>query len=134
MVVSFPDNKFHGEIAPALAELVESGTVRVLDLAFVIKDASGKVAAFEIEDVDSDAGAAFQSLQTAIGDLVNAEDLDAVAEVLTPNSSALLIVWEDVWATKLAQAIRNAGGEVLDLERIPRDVVEAAVEYASTAS
>lgn len=127
MAVSFPGNKFKGEIVPALKELVDSGTVRIIDLAFVTKDAEGNVLAMEVEEVDSDAGKAFAALQAEIGDLVNADDLQAVGEVLEPNSSAAVLVWEDVWATKLAKAIRDAGGVLLDLERVPHEVVQAAL-------
>jgi len=127
MAVSFPGNKFKGEIVPALKELVDSGTVRIIDLAFVTKDADGNVAAIEVEELDSDAGQAFAALQAEIGDLVNADDLQAVGEVLEPNSSAAVLVWEDVWATKLAKAIRDAGGVLLDLERVPHEVVQAAL-------
>jgi uncharacterized membrane protein len=130
MVVVFPGNKFTGEIAPALAELVKSGTVRIIDLAFVSKDAEGNVAAMELEDLDSDAGAAFKAIEAEIGDLVNADDLQAVGEELEPDSSAAVLVWEDVWAAKLAKAIRDSGGVLLDLERLPREVVEAALAYA----
>ena len=49
-VVAFPGNKFKGEIAPALGELVESGTIRIIDLAFVLKDSDGNVAGVELED------------------------------------------------------------------------------------
>jgi Family of unknown function (DUF6325) len=127
MAVSFPGNKFRGEIAPALKELVDSGTVRIIDLAFVTKDADGNILAMEVEELDSDAGKAFAALQAEIGDLVNADDLQAVGEVLQPNSSAAVLVWEDVWATKLAKAIRDADGVLLDLERVPHEVVQAAL-------
>ena len=43
IVVSFPGNKFTGRIGPELVALVESGTVRVLDLIFIGKDAEGNV-------------------------------------------------------------------------------------------
>ena len=43
IVVAFPGSRFTGEIAPALADLVESGTIRVIDLAFVSKDDDGKL-------------------------------------------------------------------------------------------
>ena len=52
MVVAFPGNRFTGQIAPALAELVESATIRIIDLAFVAKDAEGNIAAFELSDLD----------------------------------------------------------------------------------
>ena len=96
MVVSFPGNKFKGDIASALEELVKSGTVRIIDLAFVIKDAAGDIVAMELEDLDSDAGKAFVAIEAEIGDLVNEDDLMAVGEVLEPNSSAAVLVWEDV--------------------------------------
>lgn len=127
MVVSFPGNKFRGDIAPALAELAHNNVIRVIDLAFVLKDADGSVAAMELEDIDSDAGRAFQTIEAEIGELVSEDDLRAVGETLEPNSSAAVLVWEDVWASKLATAISEADGVLLDLERIPRPVVEAAL-------
>jgi hypothetical protein len=41
MVVAFPGNQFKGEIAPALGDLVDNGTIRVLDLVFITKDQDG---------------------------------------------------------------------------------------------
>jgi len=131
LIVAFPGNQFKGEIVPALAELVEAGTIRIIDLAFVLKDADGAVVAMELGDLDSDVFKAFDALSPEGLGLLNEEDLAAAGEELEPNSSAALLVWEDAWATKLRDAILNAGGEVLDLERLPYDVVQAAVEFAS---
>ena len=131
LIVAFPGNKFRGEIVPALRELVEAGTIRIIDLAFVLKDADGAVVTAELGDLDSDVFKAFDALTPETLGLLNEEDLAAAAEELEPNSSAALLVWEDVWATKLRDAILNAGGEVLDLERLPYEVVQAAVEFAS---
>ena len=132
MVVAFPGNQFRGEIVPALNELVQNGTVRILDLAFVTKDTEGNVSALEVEDVGSDTGQAFKQLEALIGDLVNEDDLEAIGEALEPDSSAAVLVWEDVWAAKLATAMADAKGVILNLERIPRPVVEAALEYAQS--
>jgi hypothetical protein len=134
MVVAFPGNKFTGKITPALKELVDSGTIRIIDLAFVAKDGDGNVAAMELEDLDSEVGQAFQTIEAEIGELVNQEDLMAVGKSLQPNSSAALLVWEDTWATKFANALADAGAVVLDLQRVPRDVIEAALEYAENKS
>jgi len=130
MIVAFPGNQFKGEIVPALQELVDAGTVNIIDLAFVIKDGEGNMAALEAGDLDSEVGAAFGKLGGVNGGLLNTEDLEAAAEELEPNSSAALLVWEDVWATKLRDAIVNAGGELLDLERLPAEVVQAALDWA----
>jgi hypothetical protein len=130
LIVAFPGNQFKGEIVPALAELVEAGTIRIIDLAFVMKDADGAVVAAEVGDLDSEVFKAFDALSPEGLGLLNEEDLAAAGEAFEPNSSAALLVWEDVWATKLRDAILNAGGEVLDLERLPYEVVQAAVEFA----
>ena len=130
MIVAFPGNRLKGEIVPALAELVEAGTLRIIDLAFVIKDADGVVVTAEMGDLDSEVFKAFDALSPETMGLLNQDDLAAAGEELEPNSSAALLVWEDVWATKLRDAILNAGGELLDLERVPHEVVNAAMEFA----
>ena len=130
MIVAFPGNRLKGEIVPALAELVEAGTIRIIDLAFVMKDADGAVVTAEMGDLDSEVFKAFDALSPETMGLLNQDDLAAAGEELEPNSSAALLVWEDVWATKLRDAILNAGGELLDLERVPYEVVNAAVEFA----
>jgi len=133
MVVAFPGNQFRGEIGPALQELVDSGTIRILDLAFVTKGPEGNIFAVEIEDLEDETGAQFRQFQSELNDLVNLEDLLAVAEELEPNSSAAVLVWEDLWASKLATAMRNANGRLLDLERLPREVVQDALAHAGVA-
>jgi uncharacterized membrane protein len=130
LIVAFPGNEFRGEIAPALADLVESETIRIIDLAFVGKDAEGNVAAFELTDIDPEVREGFEKAGVEVNGLFNEDDLAAAGEELEPNSSAALLVWENVWARNVAQALRDAGGEVLDFERIPHDVVEAAREAA----
>jgi hypothetical protein len=130
MIVAFPGNEFNGEIAPALADLVEKGTIRIIDLAFVAKDKDGNIAAFELTDIDPDVRKGFENMGVEVNGLFNEEDLQAAGEELDPNSSAALLVWENLWAKDVAQAIRNAGGELLDFERLPHEVVQAARDAA----
>jgi hypothetical protein len=126
MIVAFPGNEFRGEVAPELARLVENGTIRVIDLAFVGKSAEGKVVAFELTDLDPEVRAGFEKAGVEVSGLFNEEDLMAAGEELEPNSSAALLVWENVWARDIAQKLRDAGGELLDFERLPHEVVQAA--------
>ena len=124
LLISFPGNKFKGEIAPAIANLVENDTIRILDLTFIIKDADGTTAMFEYDELPEAAG--FTDIDGESDGLFSDEDLEIAAAGLEPNSSALFIVWEDVWATELANAIAGAGGQIVAGERIPRDIVAAA--------
>jgi hypothetical protein len=130
MVVAFPGNKFKGEIAPALEHLTKSGTIRIIDLAFVVKDAGGEVAGVELENAGSDVFQAFETLAAERGGFVTEDDLNAIAELLEPNSSAAVLVWEDTWAAPLADAIAGAGGRLVDIQRVPRELVQAALEWA----
>ncbi len=126
VLVAFPGNEFKGEIAPALADLVSSGTIRILDLAFVMKDADGTVEAFELQDLPEQFEA-FEGMTGETLELLNDEDVAIAADSLEPNSSAALLVFENVWAECLALAMRNAEGVMLAHERIPVDIVQAAV-------
>jgi hypothetical protein len=124
IILGFPGNNFKGDIVPALAKLIDSETVRIIDLVFILKDADGMVSTFEFDQLDE--LAPYATLQGEIGGLVNEEDIAYAANGLEPNSSAALLVWEDTWATELAEAVRGAGGVVLEGARIPPDLVDAA--------
>jgi hypothetical protein len=129
-IVAFPGNRFRGEIAPAISDLVEAGTIRVIDIAFVGKDADGNAIAMELTELDPDVQEALDSAGIEVGGLFNEDDLMDAAADLEPNSSAALLVWENVWARKVTQAMRDAGGQLLAFERLPHDVVQAAREWA----
>jgi Family of unknown function (DUF6325) len=134
MIVAFPGNQFKGEIAPALADLVDAGTIRIIDIAFVGKDESGDAVAFELTELDPDVQKGLDNLGIEVGGLFNEDDLMSTAEELPPNTSAALLVWENVWAREVKQAILNAGGELVAFERLPHEVVKAAREWALEAA
>jgi hypothetical protein len=125
-IIGFPGNKFTGRIAPAIMELVENGTIRVLDLLFVTKDAEGVVTTIEAADLDEE-GAGFLAIDVAQPGALGDEDAEEVSDDLPSNSSALLIAFENVWAAKVADALEAADAVMIDSIRIPADVVAAAL-------
>jgi uncharacterized membrane protein len=125
LVVGFPGNNFNGEIAPALAKLVDDKLVRILDLIFIGKDADGTIVTFEVDEVDGDAS--FSIIDAELGGLIGEDDINHAAAALEPGTSAALLIWEDVWATTFAEAVRNADGIVLEGGRIPHEIIEAAL-------
>ncbi|HSF60202.1 MAG TPA: DUF6325 family protein [Gaiellaceae bacterium] len=129
-IIAFPGNRFRGEIAPAIADLVEDGTIRIIDIAFVGKDDAGNAVAMELTELDPDVQAGLEKVGIEVGGLFNEDDLMDAAESLEPNSSAALLVWENVWARNVTQKMRDAGGVLLAFERLPHDVVQAAREWA----
>jgi uncharacterized membrane protein len=127
LVVSFPGNQFSGEIAPALAELVETGLIRVIDLVFVAKDAQGEVLGVELSDLDEAIGSAFTPHVEEPSGLLADEDIADLGADLEPNSSAAILLFEHVWATRFRDAVLGSGGELVASIRIPKEVVDEVV-------
>ena len=131
LVVAFPGNKFTGEAAPALAELVESGLIRVIDLVFVAKDAAGEVVGMELSELDADIGSAYGPVVEEPRGLLSDEDIADLGTDLEPNSSAAILLFEHVWATRFRDALVNSGGKLVASIRIPKEVVDEVVAAAA---
>ena len=130
VIVGFPGNKFSGRIAPALMELVDNSTIRIIDLLFVSKDANGVITTIKAADVDADTGPGYLAINVVQPGALGPEDAEELEEDLEPNSSAMLIAFENIWARKLLEAARDADAVVMDHIRIPSDVVAAVVTAA----
>lgn len=126
-VIAFPTNQFTGDIAPALADLVDSGTVSILDLVFVSKDDDGKVVGVELNDVDDSVSAPYLEIEGEVQSLLSDEDFEDIGALLEPGSSALAIVWEDSWARTFIRSVRAAGGVLVAHDRIDAATVSAAL-------
>ena len=124
-VILFEGNEFNGDVAPALSDLNDSGTVRIIDLAFVSKDVDESISYAEV--ADAQVAEAFERLHDAHFDLLSDEDLNEIAGSLKAGSSALVIVWENSWACRLATAIRASHGQLISQDRIPRETVLRAI-------
>jgi hypothetical protein len=127
LVIGFPGNKFTGEVAPALADLVEAGLIRVIDLVFITKDAEGDVAALELSELDEETSAAYRQHVEEPSGMLSEEDIEDIGADLELNSSAAILLFEHVWATKFRDAVVDAGGELIASLRIPQDVVAAVL-------
>ncbi len=125
LLVKFPGNQFKGEIVPALKELVETSTIRVMDILFLKKDADGTLTLVEISEMeDDDDYDAFDPLVPEVAGFLSESDALLMGQSLENNSSAALMLFENVWATRFRDAIVNANGQVLLNERIPQAVIE----------
>jgi uncharacterized membrane protein len=127
LVVQFQGNEIKGDIVPAIKELVEKGAIRVIDILFIQKDQDGNVTMREINDLDDASFAAFNPIVAEIDGLVSRDDVEQLAATLNSNSSAGVMLFEDTWATRLRDAIIDAQGKVVLIDRIPRGVIEQAL-------
>jgi uncharacterized membrane protein len=133
LVVKFPGNQFTGEIAPALRELVDAGLIRIIDLVFVSKDTDGSIGAFEIQDLGEDEQTSYNAVTDFDAPLMTTDDVERLGATLEDNSSAAIMLFENVWATKFRDAVLNAGGELVLNERIPNTVIDEVVAAGSAA-
>lgn len=128
IAVGFPGNKFNGEILSELGKVIDKGLVRVIDLLFLTKDESGEVTVLELSNMPQDVQDAFGPLSDELTGLLSQDDALEVAKDLGNNSSAGVLVFEQVWAKGFKQALLNADGVLLGQGRIDAEAVDAALE------
>jgi hypothetical protein len=129
IVVEFEGSDFgKGQVAPLLADLVDRGLVRVLDLLFLRKDLDGTLDVAEISDMDESALGELRSYEAALATVLSEQDVLDLAETIEPGRSAAVLVWENLWAAPFGAAVRHAGGQLVASGRIPIQAVLAAIE------
>ena len=124
LVISFPGNQFKGEIVPALADLIDKGIIRIIDIVFAMKDEEGNLSVAELSDLGDGQFAVFDPLVAEVTGLLSDDDIEQLSGALENNSSAGLMLFENVWAKQFVDAVRNAEGQLVLNERIPRTVIE----------
>jgi hypothetical protein len=128
LVVEFPAgaSNFTGEMAAELGALVDSGTIRVIDVLILTKDEDGAVEAVELADV-GELGE-LQALEAQLAELLAEEDIEQLAAAMEPNSTAGVLIWENLWAARFASAARRSGGQLIANGRIPIQAIIASIE------
>jgi hypothetical protein len=128
LVVEFPaqTSNFTGEMAAELLALESSGTIRVIDIVILTKDENGVVEAMELADV-GELGE-LQALEAQLAELLAAEDIEHLAAAMEPNSTAGVLIWENLWAARFASAARRSGGQLIATGRIPIQAIIASIE------
>lgn len=107
IIVGFEGNQFDGSIMQAVAEAEASGAIALVAMKAITKDADGNVAALEVTGVNyPDTG------------MVTEEDLNEVADLIENNSTAGLLVVEQLWAKPLKKALIDAKGVLIAEGRI----------------
>jgi hypothetical protein len=121
-----------GEALPHLVDLVDSGIIRLLDIAFITKSEDGEVAGIEIAEL-GDQVEEVKIFEGASSGLISDEDSVEAAEALEPGTSAALLVYENVWAAPFAAAVRRSGGQLVASGRIPVQAIIAALDELEAA-
>ena len=89
-IIGFPGNNFTGQVAPAILEQMENGTIRLLDVLLVIKSPEGSITAFELADLVEGVGPDMTGLELGQPGALGKDDAEVVADELPNGSSAPL--------------------------------------------
>jgi hypothetical protein len=119
LVVEFPGSRMTGEGLRALVDLTDNGIIRILDLVFVRKDPDHSLTVVEFADLDGDGTLDLAIFDGVSSGLIGTDDVDAAGSVLRPGNSAAILIYENRWATPLAEALRRGGAQLVASGRIP---------------
>jgi len=133
IALEFKGNQFKGEIFPALMELVNNNTIRIIDLIIIQKDAKGGVSTHELRELEDSTISLFDPLKAEVNGMIKAVDIEMVGQKLDDNTTAAVMLFENVWAARFKEAVLNANGRLLMNERIPEQVVVEALEDLASA-
>jgi hypothetical protein len=129
LVIEFPHRRAPGDAVPYFLDLVDRGLIRVLDLAFIRKEADGTVRRVGPEEL----GPELAAFEGAASGLLGQEDLDAAAAAIAPDSAAGLLIYENRWAVPFAVALRRGGAQLVASGRLPIQGILAALDATESS-
>ena len=134
LVLGFPTDRLTGKVASAVADLVRDGTIRLVDVLVAMRTDSGDLTVLEVDELGEDIVAGFQVSHSELKGSLTEEDAHTMAGNLAPGRTIAILLYENTWASKVADAVADQNGEVLVYERIPRAAIEELVAEASAES
>jgi len=133
LVVAFPTDRMTGDAFRMLVDLVDRGVIRILDLAFVRKEHDGTVSTLSQRDVERMRVLDVALFDGAASGLLDQTDLSEASAAMDPGTAAAVLVYENVWATPFATALRRAGGQLVAAGHIPVQALLAALDALEAA-
>jgi hypothetical protein len=126
VVIEWPGRQPTGTVVPKIVDLVDRGIIRIIDIAFVGRDAGGAIYAMELSDFDGDGS--FAAFEGASSGIIGDEELEDAGSALEPGTSAAVLIWENRWAAPVAVALRESGAQLVASGRIPVQGIIAALD------
>lgn len=121
------DQPATGEVMPLLLNLVDRGIIRILDIAFIVKERDGSVASLDFAEI-ARANEGVADFEGASTGLLGQDDLEEAGAALEPGTIAGVLVWENRWAAPVAVALRRSGGQLVATGRIPVQAILASLD------
>lgn len=118
LAVAFPTGQLTGSGFRLIRQLVDSGTINVLDLEFVLKAADGTTSRVALDDLPAAREEFVAEWAGSFSGILGQDDLDAVTSAIEPGSLAGILVYENAWAAPIKEEIATSGAILLGTGRI----------------
>jgi hypothetical protein len=125
-VLAFGEARFDGSALAELERQAAAGTIRVLDLIILLKDANEECWRIEVSDLPPEQAAAVAFIEAETLGLFDDDDAATLCEGMVPGSAVAGLAIEHTWAVDLANAIAAEGGEMAFNFRVPAPIVDEA--------
>ena len=131
IVLDFKCNDFNDQIIANLADLVSDEVIRILDLVIVQKHETGTVRVQELQELSPSDLHLLEPLRAEISGMITVDDINMIGPKLKENTTAAIMLFENLWAIRLKQDVLDGGGRLLMHEHIPSEVVAEAIRDLS---
>lgn len=124
IVIGFTRGEIDGSVAREIGKVVENGTIRIVDLAFFMREGEDSAIIAELDAKDDPRFAGFAPLLGNTVGLFTQEDLETIATSIPVGTGALAILFEHHWAVDIREAMAAKGGFLVSRTVIPPEVLE----------
>lgn len=128
IVLEFKYNDFDNKLIGGIADLVSSEVIRILDLVILQKDEQGEVAVKELKELSPADLALLEPMRAEISGMITADDINLIGKKLKENTTAAIMLFENLWTIRLKQDVHDSGGRLVMHERIPNEVISSAIK------
>lgn len=128
-VLSFPQPELPSGFTRAIAEIVDTGAVTLLDLVVVRRPDEEQIEVVEIADLGDHLE--MNSFELGAQGLIGDEDLHELAGGVPVGETVVAVAIEHTWARRAVGALMDAGASVVTTERIPATVVNEVADLAA---
>ncbi len=103
LVLQLASDRRDGSVAAALMDLVQTGTITLLDLAVVQVDDDGTVTGIDLDAIDGQLSMFAGARSGLIGD----DELADAGGILEPGTTAAILLYENAWARRFVAAAHS---------------------------
>lgn len=133
LIVEFPSGNIPAEAFHQLLDLARDDRIRILDVEFVARDASGAGSLVNPDDVLARAGNELSTLAGASSGLLDDADVTRVGELISPGSLAAVVMYESSWVTAMAAQWGRDDAKLISMGEVAIADLDAALTATTKA-